>query len=45
VQHIKLGGRRKGERWHLSSQVTVMHGGALLSWRWLNIYLERGSGE
>jgi len=43
----KAGGRRKGEgrleQWRLSSQVTVMHDGALLSCRWLNTCLPMGS--
>ena len=49
AQHIKLGeGGNGGERlkWqHLSSQVTIMCDGALLSWRWLNSCLPMGSGE
>ena len=43
------GGRRRKEGlsdlWHLSSQVTITHDGALLSWRWLNIWLPMGSSE
>ena len=49
AQHIKLGeeeGRGgRSEWWRLSSQVTVTHDGALLSWRWLNACLPMGSGE
>jgi len=46
---MTAGGRwRKGgcsERWHLFSQVTITHDGALLSWRWLNTCLPMGSKE
>jgi len=50
AQHTQLGGRRrKGgghlEWWHLSSQVTIVCEGALLSWRWLNTCLPMGSSE
>ena len=41
-------GRRQGGRsewWRLSSQVTIMRDGALLSWRWLNTCLLMGSSE
>ena len=49
AQHIKLG-KEEGrgghlEWWRLSSQVTVMCDGALLSRRWLNTCLPMGSGE
>lgn len=43
------GAGRKGGRgentvlWDLSPQVTTVHNGALLSWRWLNNSLARGS--
>jgi len=33
------------EWWHLSSQVTVMHDGTLVSWRWLNTCLLRGNSK
>ena len=33
------------ESWCLSSQVTITHDGALLSWRWLNTCLPTGSSE
>ena len=33
------------EWWHLSSQVTVTHDGALLSWRWLNTCLPMRRSE
>lgn len=33
------------EGWCLSSQVTIMLDGALLSWRWLNTCLSLGSSE
>ena len=45
----KVGGRRKkkeeGDIWSLSSQVIIMHDGALLSWGWLNTCLPMGGGE
>ena len=50
AQHIKLGEDKgcRGDIWSdgiLSSQVTVMCDGALLSWRWLNTCLPMGSSE
>jgi len=39
------GRRDHSEWWHLSSQVTVMLDGALLSCRWLNTCLPVGSSE
>jgi len=41
--------RRKGEEclelWCLSFQVIVMHDGALVSWKWLNVCLLMGNSE
>ena len=46
---IKAGGRRRkggrSELWLLSTQVTIMCDGALLSWRCLNTCLPMGSSE
>ena len=49
AQHIKLG-EEQGSGRHLdlgclSSQVTVMCDGTLLSWRWLNTFLPMGCNE
>lgn len=48
-QQLKLGEEEGRERqaalWHLSSQVTVLPHGALLSWKGLNPYRLMGSGE
>ncbi|XP_076190115.1 protein unc-93 homolog A isoform X3 [Aptenodytes patagonicus] len=45
----KAGGRRRkggrSDQWRLSSQVTITHDGALLSWRWLNTCLPMGRSE